>query len=58
MGAIKMVGRLPLVELPEYDPENLPDIKEEESPLPPKAGSIPTAPNTPGGAGATVERGQ
>jgi len=58
MGAIKLVGRLPPVALPEHDPEDLPDIEEEESPLPPGAGSIHTAPNTTKGAGATAEREQ
>jgi len=56
MGAIKLVGRLPPSTLPEYDPENLPDIEEEESPLPPGAGSVQLAPTTAEGAGATAER--
>ena len=58
MGAIKLVGRLPLVTLPEYDPENLPDIEEEEFPLPPGTGSIPLALAIAEGAGATAEREQ
>ena len=58
MGAIKLVGRLPPSKLPEYDPENLLDIEEEESPLPPGAGSIPLAPSTAEGAAATAEREQ
>ena len=58
MGAIKRVGRLPPSALPEYDPENLPDIEEEKSPLPPGAGSIPLALTTTEGAGATAEREQ
>jgi len=56
MGAIKVVDRLPPVALPEHDPKDLPDIDEEEAPLPPGAGSIPTAPNTVEGAGAKTER--
>jgi len=58
MGAIKLVGRLPPFALPKHDPENLPDIQEEEAPLPPGAGSIPTALNTTEGVGATTKREQ
>ena len=58
MGAIKLVGRLPPSTLPEHDPENLPDIKEEESPLPLGAGSIPLAPTTVEVTGATTKREQ
>ena len=58
MEAIKLVGRLPLVPLPEYDPENLPNIEEEEYPLPHGTGSISLAPTTTEGAGATADRGQ
>jgi hypothetical protein len=58
MGAIKLVGRLALVTLPEYDPENLPDIEEGESPLSPGTGSIPPAPAEAEGAGTTAEREQ
>ena len=57
MGVIKLVGRLPPVPLPEYDSEDLPDIEEEEQPLPPGTGSIPLAPITAEGAGATADRG-
>ena len=55
MGAIKLIGRLPPVSLPEHDPKDLPDIEEKESPLPPGSGSIPTARITNEGAGATAE---
>ena len=55
MGAIKLVGKLPPSALPKHDPQDLPDIEEEESPLPPGAGSIPTAPNTAEGADTTAE---
>jgi hypothetical protein len=58
MGAIKLECRLPPSTLPEHDPEDLLDIEEEESPLPPRAGSIPSAPNTAKSAGATTEREQ
>jgi hypothetical protein len=34
-GAIKLVDMVPPVPLPEYDPENLPDIEIEEHTLPP-----------------------
>jgi len=58
MGAIRVVGRLPPVPLPEYDPENLPEIEEEGYPLPPGTGSIPLAPTIAEGAGATADMGQ
>ena len=54
MGAIKLVGRLPLVPLPEYDPENHPDIEVEEPPLPPGTGSFPLAPTAKEGEGANT----
>ena len=52
MGAIKLVGRLPPVPLPEYDPENLPDIEEEKHPLPLGTGSNPTRTHYIGGCGS------
>jgi hypothetical protein len=58
MGAIKLVDRLPPVPLPEYDPETLPDIEEEEYPLLTGTGSIPLASTTTQGAGATADRGK
>ena len=58
MGAMKLVGKLPPLALPEYDLENLPDIEEDESPLPPGAGSIPLVPTTAEGADAIAEREQ
>jgi len=58
LGAIKLVGRLPPVPPPETDPENLPDIEEEEFPLPSGQGFIPLAPITTEGAGATPGRGR
>jgi hypothetical protein len=58
MGSIKLVGRLPPVALPEHNPEDLPDIEEEETPFPPGAVSIPSAPNKAKGAGARTEREQ
>ena len=56
-GAIKLVGRLPPVPLPEYNPENLPDIETEEHTLPPDPGFTPPAPATEEGEGANTERG-
>jgi len=50
MGAIKVVGRLPPVPRPEFDPENLLDIEEEELPLPPGTDAAPLAPTTAEGA--------
>jgi len=58
MGAIKQVGKLPPVPLPESDPNNLPDIEEEKFPPLPMQGSIPLAPTTTEGAGATADRGR
>ncbi len=57
-GAIKLVGKLPPVPLPEYDPENLSDIEVEESPLPPGTGFTPLASATEEGEGANAKRGQ
>ena len=58
MGAIKLVGILPRVPSPEYDPENLPDIEEEEFPLHLGKDFIPLAPTRAEGAGATDDRGR
>ncbi len=58
MGAIKMVGRLSPASPPELDPEELPDIEVEESPLLLGVGFKPIATHATKGGGANVEKEQ